>query len=233
MNFCVYKTTNLITGKHYIGDHVLYKNNDKYLGSGLYLKRAIKHYGKKNFKREILEYFETKKEAFDAQEKYIIVFNSLVPNGYNISPKGGLGVKNCHSKESKLAIQEKQKGRSFSEEHKNKLKKAWEKRKKENPMSNETKIKISEGNKNKIVSDITKKKISNTLSGHSVSAETRNKISTKNKNKPSHRKGKTHSIQTIEKIKNNLPDRHGKNNSFFGKHHTEETKEKIRQKLKK
>lgn len=42
----VYKTTNLINGKIYIG--VDSKNQATYLGSGLHISRAIKKYGKKN-----------------------------------------------------------------------------------------------------------------------------------------------------------------------------------------
>ena len=96
----VYITTNLLNGKQYVGDHSTDNKNDTYLGSGRpYFSRAVKADGKENFKREILEFFSTKKEAFDAQEKYIIQFNTLSPNGYNISPKGAImlkivGVKN-------------------------------------------------------------------------------------------------------------------------------------------
>lgn len=50
----IYKTINLITSKIYIGQHNgSYKN---YLGSGVYLNRAIKKYGRNNFKKEIIEY---------------------------------------------------------------------------------------------------------------------------------------------------------------------------------
>jgi len=66
----VYITTNLINGKQYIGDHSTNNLNDRYLGSGLVLKRSIKKYGKENFERKTLEFFDTKEEAFDAQEKY-------------------------------------------------------------------------------------------------------------------------------------------------------------------
>ena len=49
----VYKTTNLIDGKIYIGK---YSGKDKkYLGSGTYLKNAINKYGRENFIREIIE----------------------------------------------------------------------------------------------------------------------------------------------------------------------------------
>jgi group I intron endonuclease len=96
----VYVTTNIKNGKRYIGDHSTDNLNDGYLGSGIILGHAIKKYGKENFKKEILEKFDTRKEAFDAQEKWINEYNTLRPNGYNISPKGGLNVKGCHSKET-------------------------------------------------------------------------------------------------------------------------------------
>lgn len=63
----VYITTNLINGKQYIGDHTTKKLNDGYLGSGVYLLNAINEYSKENFKREILEFFNTKQESFNAQ----------------------------------------------------------------------------------------------------------------------------------------------------------------------
>jgi len=44
--------------------------------------------------------------------------------------------------------------------------------------------------------------------------------------------GKHHSLETKMKIKENLPDIHGKNNPMFGKRHTEETKRKIGEKSK-
>lgn len=98
----VYLTTNLISGKQYIGDRSCNcePEKDKYLGSGIHYKRAETLYGKENFKKEILEFFPTKQSAFNAQEKYIIKHNTLTPLGYNISPKGGHGCKNCWSEES-------------------------------------------------------------------------------------------------------------------------------------
>lgn len=43
----IYKTTNKINGKIYIGRYC--GNRSSYLGSGSYLKRAIRKYGKDNF----------------------------------------------------------------------------------------------------------------------------------------------------------------------------------------
>jgi len=100
----VYIITNIINNKQYIGDHSTNNFNDNYLGGGLSLIKAKKKYGKQNFKKEILEFFPTKQDAFDAQEKYINEYNTLTPNGYNISPKGGNRVRGCHSEETKYKI---------------------------------------------------------------------------------------------------------------------------------
>lgn len=54
MYYLVYKTTNTKNGKIYFGSHVTKKINDGYIGSGVYLKKAIKKYGRKSFKREII-----------------------------------------------------------------------------------------------------------------------------------------------------------------------------------
>ena len=114
----VYITTNLINNKQYVGDHSTYNINDKYLGSGLNIKKAIKKYGRQSFKKEILEIFDTKLNAFNAQEKYIIKYNTLSPNGYNLSIKGGLQVSGSMSNESKLKYSLTRKGKKPTPEAK-------------------------------------------------------------------------------------------------------------------
>lgn len=115
---CVYITTNLINGKQYVGDHSTNNLNDNYLGSGLGIKNAIIKYGKENFKKEILEQFETKQEAFNAQEKYIIEYNTLCPYGYNNNKRGGCGITGLSSEEKSLKLSNIHKGKHISEEHK-------------------------------------------------------------------------------------------------------------------
>jgi len=100
VKYFVYLTTNLVNNKKYVGEHCSNDLNDSYLGSGIAVKKAIKKYGKRNFQREILEIFETKEEAFKAQEKYIQFYNTLSPFGYNFSPTGGLGVPGSLSADS-------------------------------------------------------------------------------------------------------------------------------------
>lgn len=119
----VYITTNLITGMQYIGDHSTNNLNDKYLGSGKIIIDAIRKYKKKNFSKSIIEYFKTRQEAFDAQENYIKMYNTLYPNGYNLSPTGGHGInggKLSQSTKDKISLIHK--GRKTSPETKQKLK---------------------------------------------------------------------------------------------------------------
>lgn len=60
----IYKTTNTINNKIYVGKHSTENIDDGYLGSGKILKDAISKYGKENFTREIVEYFDSPEDVF-------------------------------------------------------------------------------------------------------------------------------------------------------------------------
>jgi len=91
----VYLTTNLINGKQYIEDHTIRPlETYYYLGSGTDLLNDIQIFGENFFFKEILEWFETKEEAYKAQEEYIKKFNTLKPAGYNRHKKGGWSPQN-------------------------------------------------------------------------------------------------------------------------------------------
>lgn len=86
--FIVYKTTNLINGRIYVGVHNC--SNDKYLGSGTALSLAIEKYGKDNFKRETLFEFMTLEEALTKEAE--IVNEDFVNDSttYNLTVGGGM-----------------------------------------------------------------------------------------------------------------------------------------------
>lgn len=86
----IYKTTNLINGKQYIGQHQATKfEPEKYKGSGTYLKRAFKKYGKENFVCELLETCDSLEELNLKEEYWICVFNAVLSEMfYNIAAGG-------------------------------------------------------------------------------------------------------------------------------------------------
>ena len=103
----IYKTTNLINGKIYIGQSC--KNlNEEYFGSGLFLKKSIKKYGVENFIREIIQYCNNKQEL-NIQERYWIqYYDSLNQDiGYNLA-LGGQGGHITPSDKLSKCVKEKQ-----------------------------------------------------------------------------------------------------------------------------
>lgn len=90
--YFIYKTTNIINEKFYIGAHGTNILKDGYIGSGVNLKLAIKKYGILNFKFEILEYYNSYDDLMKRERQ--IVDNKFLKNRqvYN-SEVGGSGGK--------------------------------------------------------------------------------------------------------------------------------------------
>lgn len=85
----IYKTTNLITGKVYIGQHQRARFTTKYKGSGTLIKGAILKYGEHNFKVELLERCKDQQELDLREQYWIDYFHSREPAiGYNQSLGG-------------------------------------------------------------------------------------------------------------------------------------------------
>ena len=88
----IYKTTNLINGKIYIGCSTRSVEESKsYLGSGTYIRAALAKYGSENFTKEILYTCDNKEDLSIAEKRFISEYNSTNCRiGYN-ALEGGYG----------------------------------------------------------------------------------------------------------------------------------------------
>jgi group I intron endonuclease len=90
----IYKITNIINGKIYIGqtkqkpnhrwsNHKSISNNKK-RHKNMAITSAIGKYGKENFTFEVIDHAFSYDELNNLEEKYIEKLNTLCPNGYNV-----------------------------------------------------------------------------------------------------------------------------------------------------
>lgn len=88
MKYYLYKITNLVNERIYVGVHKTINENDGYMGSGKILKAAIRKYGIENFKKDVLEEFDTAAAMFAREAE--IVNQAFVdrPDVYNIKCGG-------------------------------------------------------------------------------------------------------------------------------------------------
>lgn len=223
--YYIYRITNLINGKTYIGQHKYRNLNDDYMGSGKHLKAAQAKYGIENFKKEILVFNISKKEHIDLLEKTFIAAEREkvgIENCYNIADGGGGGspAKGKHwklSEEVKKKHSEANKGKHRTDEQRQRISEAQ----KGKHLSKEHRRKISESgkgkNKGKVCTEEHRRKISEALKGRHLSEDHKRKISESEKGRVSPTKGKHHTEETKRKMSEALK----------GKHHTEETKRKL------
>ena len=110
----IYKVTNTMDGKIYVGQHKSSSTDDNYLGSGKLIKRAVRKYGKNHFTKEILMVCDSKEEL-DYWEVELIEQLKTQDHtiGYNIAQGGHerffTGCK--HSEESRSKMSERAKNR--------------------------------------------------------------------------------------------------------------------------
>lgn len=222
--YYIYRITNKINGKTYIGQHKYKKLNDNYMGSGKLLWRAYRKYGFENFEKEILYSRIQYKETVDAMERFAIAKERALGKAeYNIADGGNGG---NLGEEVNKKISEAQKGRHPSEETIRKRSEAM----KGHKVSEETRKKISEANKGRIISDEwrrklsenhkgmegklhseeAKKKMSEAAKGRVFSEETRRKLSEANKGRTSFWKGKCLSEETKRKKSEAMKGKHWK-----------------------
>lgn len=101
MHYLIYKITNRLNNKIYVGKHKTENKDDGYFGSGLLLERAVKKHGKENFVKEIL--FELATEDDMNQKEADIVDEEFVArlDTYNIRLGGEGGWDAVNSQKSK------------------------------------------------------------------------------------------------------------------------------------
>ena len=87
----IYKTTNKVNGKAYIGMCSSQSRFSKYLGSGVLLKQAIEKYGVENFEREILQECYSDEELRLAEAKWITYFDAVKSDRFYNLCEGGRG----------------------------------------------------------------------------------------------------------------------------------------------
>jgi hypothetical protein len=104
MQYTIYKVTNTVNGKYYIGKHQTQDPFDSYYGSGKSLVSAIKLYGKDKFHKELLYVFDNEAEM-NAKERELIteeVVNDSMSYNMGVGGEGGAHFKNKkHTHEAK------------------------------------------------------------------------------------------------------------------------------------
>ena len=84
MRYIIYKITNLISNRYYIGRHATDNINDGYMGSGIAVKNAIKKYGEENFKKEILAEASSREDLWRLEEEFVTKEIVDDPLSYNM-----------------------------------------------------------------------------------------------------------------------------------------------------
>lgn len=246
----VYRATNRINGKVYIGQTVggLNRRMSKHiglasLGNGFYLHKAMRKYGAENFEWEVIRICDSI-ESLNAYEQYYILYYDSMTSGYN-QQSGG---KNCRaSKETKEKMSKARLGKPMPEKTKNLLSKNSPKYWLGKKLSIETRQKMSKvrsGKKLKVHrfgeaasfygkkhTEESKEKMRIGHLGKKASAETKIKMSIARTGEKNHNYGKRMSDEQKKKISQTQIERgtsKGKNHPMYGKHHSEATKQKIR-----
>jgi group I intron endonuclease len=88
MYYTIYRMTNNLDGKFYIGMHQTKRLDDGYIGSGKLLKRAITKHGEENFSKEILFIFDCRQDMIDKEIELITEDLVKNPNCYNLTVGG-------------------------------------------------------------------------------------------------------------------------------------------------
>ena len=120
--YCVYCHINKINGKRYIGLTGEENPTDRWGANGINYKQcpcfynAIQKYGWNNFEHIILQNNLTAEEAVELERKYIQLYNTMSPNGYNLT--GGGELKKVISEETRKKLRISHLGHKWTEKQK-------------------------------------------------------------------------------------------------------------------
>lgn len=214
----IYITTNMVNGMKYLGqksfdDDYKWKN---YLGSGKIFKNAVKKYGKENFSRNIICFCNSPEELNQAEYDLSVFLNVVESDDwYNLCYGGEVPIGHKISEDTRNKMSEAQKAR-WTDELRKEL---------GEQMS-------GEGNPfyGKHHSDEVKLRLSEQHTGMKVSEEVKQKLreSQKERYKDPNERAKCGWPHTDEWKQEQSERMSGENHPMYGKHHSDETKEKIR-----
>lgn len=104
MHHNLYKIINLLNGKFYVGVHSTKNINDSYFGSGVVLRKAIKKYGKVNFKKEILLKLTSLDEVYEIESMIVDLKFINRPDVYNARIGGHGGFSDADRVKGQIAL---------------------------------------------------------------------------------------------------------------------------------
>jgi group I intron endonuclease len=175
----VYKLTNMINGKYYVGQTRVglplrmrrHKQDSLASPPKMVISKAIRKYGWDNFSVDLLETCETQDRLNEAEAKWIAHFDATGSNGYNSLSGGRSPVWN---EASRRRLSASVMGVPKSPETRARMREAAQQR---GPCSDAQRAKLRAASSGRKASDETKKKQSDALKGIARSPETRRKIS--------------------------------------------------------
>ena len=103
--YLVYKITNTVNNKIYVGAHVTSDKNDSYMGSGSYLKSAQQKYGLDKFVKEILYECSSKEEMFKREAEIVDEMFVARLDTYNLKVGGDGGWDFCNKNGKRVSIE--------------------------------------------------------------------------------------------------------------------------------